>query len=1351
MPPNQPPIADAGSDQAAGEGASVSFDGSGSTDPNGTIVSYSWSFGDGGAGSGATITHTYADDGVYTATLTVTDNDGATDTDTVVITVSNVAPTAVSGGQYNGVLNQAVSFTGSVTDPGTLDTHTYSWDFGDGTPPANGQTVTHTYTTAGTFTVTLTVTDDDGAVGTSTTTAGIFSKYTTVSIQGEQFHINGHPTYEGRTWNGNIIEGLLFNARLVQGIFDDLNPETRGLWKYPDTGEWDPERNTIEFVSAMPEWRRYGMMAFTLNIQGGSPIGYGAGDWLNPGYLPDGSLRADYMARLEKILNKADELGMVVILGLFYFGQDQHLADEAAVRNAVMNVIHWLLDRGYRNVLIEVNNECNGGSYDHAILTADRVHELIELVRSIEKNGFRFLVSTSYSGTAIPTNNVVRVSDFILIHGNGAEDPAQITEMVRLTRNLAEYHPMPILFNEDDHYGFDNPMNNLVAAVQSYASWGFFDYRRSGEPFHDGFQSIPVDWSIDSNRKIDFFEKLSEITGADTAAPVRSSGTPAGTLPANTVSTTLSLATDEAATCKYATTVGTAYGAMANQFATTGSTTHATTVSGFQNGQTYNYYVRCQDPAGNTNPDDYLIAFQIAPADTVFPDTTWQEKTPADGGMDAAKLDEFRDKLGLASYGVVIKDGYLVYQWGNQTQHGEWASATKPLFGTLIGFAMQEGRITSPDVLIQDFGWPLIPKDQTMTFRHLANMVSGYTLPEAPGECWAYNDYGVQLYSKTLYERVYSISAGSVSQVTEHVTNPSRLGPLQFQDGALFVSKKGGTRINMTPRDFARLGWFWVNKGNWNGVQLLPQDYIHDIMHPQAPADLPTTVGGITNDYLGIGTWGGTNNQNADNYKGHYGFGWTFNLALDGVTKLWPDAPADAFHALGHGGLHTMVMIPSLNIVAAWNGGNVLPDDLVINDVFSTLADSVLSSTPTASFSYTPANPAAESAVQFTDESLSASGITSWSWNFGDSTTSTEQHPTHTYASAGIYTVSLLVSEADGDTSTTLQDVVVAPPNQPPTANAGPDQTENEGASVSFDGSGSTDPNGTIISYSWTFGDGGAGSGATITHTYADDGVYTATLMVTDNNGATNTDTAVITISNVAPTAASGGPYNGVVNQAVSFTGSVTDPGTLDTHTYSWDFGDGTPLAIGQAVAHTYTTVGTFSVTLTVTDDDGAVGASSTTATIVDQIEVFYDSFETSPGDNWNGLWTEDSQDDWYISAQRAVSGTFSAEVDGSANNAGLTSRAINLQGRTSVTISFSWFIESSLDSGEYLSFQVSTNSGSTWTELSRLRGNVDQENIWHARTFQLTGINNLRLRFRGRMSNSDEDANVDVVRVVAQ
>src|SRR5688500_7657579 len=83
---------------------------------------------------------------------------------------------------------------------------------------------------------------------------------TTVSIQGEQFFINGKPTYEGRTWQGKRIEGLLMNSRMVQGIFDDLNPATREKWRYPDTKTWDAERNTREFLEAMPEWRRHGLL-----------------------------------------------------------------------------------------------------------------------------------------------------------------------------------------------------------------------------------------------------------------------------------------------------------------------------------------------------------------------------------------------------------------------------------------------------------------------------------------------------------------------------------------------------------------------------------------------------------------------------------------------------------------------------------------------------------------------------------------------------------------------------------------------------------------------------------------------------------------------------------------------------------------------------------------------------------------------------------------------------------------------------------------------------------------------------------------------------------------------------------
>ncbi|MGA8205517.1 MAG: DUF4861 family protein, partial [Woeseiaceae bacterium] len=260
-----------------------------------------------------------------------------------------------------------------------------------------------------------------------------------VSIEGDMFLINGSPTYEGRYWNGHRIEGLLLNARLVQGIFDDANPETRHLFRYPDTGTWDPDRNTDEFVAAMPAWAAYGLNSFTLNVQGGSPTGYGNKAWSNSAFTSSGDLKPEYMRRLTRILDKAQELKMIVILGYFYFGQDQNLKDEAAVVNAVDRLTDWLLDIRYRNVLVEIDNECDVGAYDHEILKCGRVDELISRVQSRRRNGRSLLASTSFKGGSIPTENVVAVADFILMHGNGVDDPDEIRQMVADTRALPAY------------------------------------------------------------------------------------------------------------------------------------------------------------------------------------------------------------------------------------------------------------------------------------------------------------------------------------------------------------------------------------------------------------------------------------------------------------------------------------------------------------------------------------------------------------------------------------------------------------------------------------------------------------------------------------------------------------------------------------------------------------------------------------------------------------------------------------------------------------------------------------------------------------------------------------------------
>ena len=335
---------------------------------------------------------------------------------------------------------------------------------------------------------------------------------TRVEIRGDRFFLNGAPTYPGITWQGRRIEGLLLNTRMVQGIFDDLNPETRHLWQYPDTGTWDAGRNTDEFIAAMPGWHDHGVLAFTLNLQGGSPYGYSREQpWINSAFKPDGSLRDDYMARTQRILDAADELGMVVILGLFYFGQEKLLADEDAIVGAVRNAADWVLRSGHENVLLEINNECDV-RYRQPKLMPDRVHELIDLARGVTRDGRRLLAGTSYGGGTVPGAAVVASSDFILIHGNSVKEPDRIRQMVRDTRAVETYTPKPILFNEDDHFGFDRPDNNYIAALDEYASWGFFDYRMEGEGPECGYQSVPVDWGIRSERKRGFFELTRQIT-----------------------------------------------------------------------------------------------------------------------------------------------------------------------------------------------------------------------------------------------------------------------------------------------------------------------------------------------------------------------------------------------------------------------------------------------------------------------------------------------------------------------------------------------------------------------------------------------------------------------------------------------------------------------------------------------------------------------------------------------------------------------------------------------------------------------------------------------------------------------
>jgi PKD repeat protein len=259
---------------------------------------------------------------------------------------------------------------------------------------------------------------------------------------------------------------------------------------------------------------------------------------------------------------------------------------------------------------------------------------------------------------------------------------------------------------------------------------------------------------------------------------------------------------------------------------------------------------------------------------------------------------------------------------------------------------------------------------------------------------------------------------------------------------------------------------------------------------------------------------------------------------------------------------------------------------------------------PTASFTTSP-SPAVGKApfnVQFTDTSTDSDGtIVAWQWNFGDGNSSTLQNPSHIYTAVGMYTVTLTVTD-----NSALQDVeqgsvnatAAAPPVASFTTNPSP-ATGNAPLNVQFTDT-STDSDGTIVSWVWDFGDGGNSTQQNPTHDYTIGGVYTVTLTVTDSDALQDNDQATVTVIAMAPpvasfTTAPAAPV-GDAPLFVQFTDTSTDSdGTITA--WVWDFGDGSTSS-QQVTSHVYSSEGIFTVTLTVTDNDGLQDSEQMTVTV---------------------------------------------------------------------------------------------------------------------------------------------------------
>lgn len=265
--------------------------------------------------------------------------------------------------------------------------------------------------------------------------------------------------------------------------------------------------------------------------------------------------------------------------------------------------------------------------------------------------------------------------------------------------------------------------------------------------------------------------------------------------------------------------------------------------------------------------------------------------------------------------------------------------------------------------------------------------------------------------------------------------------------------------------------------------------------------------------------------------------------------------------------------------------------------------------TPIASISASATSGSAPLSVSFSGSSSSDPDgyIVKYAWNFGDGMNATGRYVSHTFGT-GVYLVTLTVTDNGGATSKSSRTITTT--NQLPTARISASPTSGPAPLlVAFDGTGSSDPNGSIVSYSWNFGDGSTATGGNALHTFKS-GTYTVTLTVKDNNGATSQTSMSVTATNQLPTAViSTDITSGTAPLAVVFDGNSSSDPDGSIVTYAWNFGDGMQ-AVGKTVNHTFLASGVYTVTLKVTDDQGAVSSASTHITVDQQSTTLRGDFD---------------------------------------------------------------------------------------------------------------------------------------------
>ena len=307
------------------------------------------------------------------------------------------------------------------------------------------------------------------------------------------FYIRSQP---GEAWQKTYssaeykprARGKLMNIRLVQALYHD---------EWLTTQAFDPEANTNAVIAALDFYKGHGVLMINVSLQGGqagyehqiygidrsNDFRYGPEKGTHvSAFRPDGSLKPEWMGRLQRLLAAADQRGMVVNLMYFYQGQDELFDSGEAIYQAARNITEWLIDKKFRNVIIDIANEWDlpGDRWDFAHYIPENVLQLIKETRDCfqrKRADFALPISVSSDGRMNYPESFLHSADLVLLHGNG-RTPQQKSQRAAELKKWER----PILMTEDDN-GRTSTVEHLTPELASCdlfferaAGWGYMPW-----------------------------------------------------------------------------------------------------------------------------------------------------------------------------------------------------------------------------------------------------------------------------------------------------------------------------------------------------------------------------------------------------------------------------------------------------------------------------------------------------------------------------------------------------------------------------------------------------------------------------------------------------------------------------------------------------------------------------------------------------------------------------------------------------------------------------------------------------------------------------------------------------------